>query len=107
MRIVSQNRCMSIEFTDRTIYIDDDSVLLCGLDGRTIDGRMLGKYSSHERAKEVFEEIHYAYNPLNRLLNGKTGQRYDNKKEPLTSISNNTNEKIILNNNFVYYMPEE
>lgn len=82
MRIVSQNRELSLEFSQYEIWVQSN--IIYGRIGT--DSKLLGVYASPERAKEVFEDIHKAYAPVSNLS--------DNLTEEQTQ------------QDYVYYMPE-
>ena len=60
MRIVSQNRDLSIDFDRCEIWTQSNLIY------RRIghDSIPIGVYRSQERAREVFEDIHKAYAPV-------------------------------------------
>lgn len=63
MRIISQSGSQSINLDSVLLYVNEDNVLAENANRLTF----LGKYDTHDRAMEVFEEIHkddlggYAY----------------------------------------------
>lgn len=87
MRVISQNRKISVDF-DRTVFTNVDEAILAKIDGRDV---IFGTYKSEKRAKEVFESIHNAYNP----------------KVPNVACVGGNNSSIKMHRTYVYYMPEE
>lgn len=59
MRIVNQNGDTSVEFDMVVVTVEDKLVLARWLDGKVY---ALGRYRSEECAREVFDDIHTAYN---------------------------------------------
>lgn len=107
MRIVSQDKTVSIEF-DRAHIIRDEKDILYLTDGN--HRNILGTYQSEERAKEVFLDIHNAYSPVGVITSGLTQEQ----AKPFIG-SENINTQIIQMDmqdaavttygNIVYYMP--
>ena len=64
MRIISQNKDLSIDFNHTPICVSYNHVCAI-MDGQQ---KVIGKYETDERAKEVFKEIHIAYSGTNILL---------------------------------------
>ena len=60
MRILSQNKDLSIDFHHTPICVSYNHVCAI-MDGQQ---KVIGKYETEERAKEVFEEIHIAYSGM-------------------------------------------
>ena len=60
MRIISQNKDLSIDFNHTPICVSYNHVCAI-MDGQQ---KVIGKYKTEERAKEVFEEIHIAYSGM-------------------------------------------
>ena len=60
MRIISQNKDLSIDFNHTPICVSYNHVCAI-MDGQQ---KVIGKYETDERAKEVFEEIHIAYSGM-------------------------------------------
>lgn len=60
MRIVSQDRDLSVDFSQCEIWTQSNIVY------RRIGtySRVIGVYATAKRAKEVFLDIHNAYNPV-------------------------------------------
>ena len=54
MRIISQDRTYSINMDNHDLWTQSGTIY-CKIN---IDSRVLGTYSSQERAKEVFKDIH-------------------------------------------------
>lgn len=109
MRIVSQDKTVSVEF-NRVYIIRDEKEILYLSEGN--HRRVLGTYQSVERAKEVFLDIHNAYSPVAVITTELTQEQ-----AKIFIGSENMNAKIIqMDNpesgvttyeNIVYYMPEE
>ena len=59
MRIISQDGKVSVDFYQVMMMVDDKFV-----QARWVDGKIyvLGRYRSEECAREVFDDIHTAYN---------------------------------------------
>ena len=108
MRIISQNKDLSIDFNHTPICVSYNHVCAI-MDGQQ---KVIGKYETDERAKEVFEEIHIAYSGTNILFQNMD-MDYRLKKSMLdacTNISvacNNDTGKVEYINNGVYRMPAE
>ena len=64
MRIISQNKDLSIDFHHTPICVSYNHVCAI-MDGQQ---KVIGKYETDERAKEVFEEIHIAYSGMPMIL---------------------------------------
>ena len=60
MRIISQNKDLSIDFNHTPICVSYNHVCAI-MDGQQ---KVIGKYETDARAKEVFEEIHIAYSGM-------------------------------------------
>ena len=60
MRIISQNKDLSIDFNHTPICVSYNHVCAI-MDGQQ---KVIGKYETEERAKEVFEEMHIAYSGM-------------------------------------------
>ena len=65
MRIISQNKDLSIDFHHTPICVSYNHVCAI-MDGQQ---KVIGNYESDERAKEVFEDIHKAYSGMPIVLN--------------------------------------
>lgn len=57
MRVVSQKKDLSFDF-DQSVLSQRDECIYTRLDGRDA---LIAKYQSHDRAAEVFEEMHEKY----------------------------------------------
>ena len=57
MRVVSQKKDLSFDF-DRSALSQRDECIYIRLDGRDV---LIAKYKSHDRAAEVFKEMHEKY----------------------------------------------
>ena len=58
MRIISQNRDISVEFDNVILKICNGSVIYAYPYASQAEVIVLGKYASHERARDVFDNIH-------------------------------------------------
>lgn len=58
MRIISQNRDISVEFNNVILKICNGSLIYAYPYANQSSVFILGKYASHERAQEVFDLIH-------------------------------------------------
>lgn len=109
MRIVSQQKAVSVDISKCAIVADCDGIIYAKTDNRCYE---LGKYKSYERAKEVFEDIHKAYAPVYSISNGLTKEQIENGFVGSKNIvANNirtesTDYYITTYDNYVYYMPE-
>lgn len=64
MRVISQNHNISYPFDKLVVWVDRNHVL-CEMIGSQRNTReFLGTYKSHERAKEVFNELDHHYSNL-------------------------------------------
>ncbi|MBR1930344.1 MAG: hypothetical protein IJ833_02570 [Lachnospiraceae bacterium] len=108
MRIVSQDRQLSIDFANCEIRAQG-SVIYRRIDGHS---EVLGVYSTVERAAEVFEDIHRAYAPV-YSISGNFSEEEIRKmlvKSP-NIVANNiigvSNAQFVTTySDYVYYMPE-
>ena len=109
MRIVSQQKAVSIEISKCEIIADYDGSICAYTDNRHYE---LGNYKSYERAKEVFEDIHKAYAPVYSVSNGLTEEQIENGIVGSKNIvANNVmtygkDYCITTYDNHIYYMPE-
>ena len=109
MRIVSQNRDLSVDFDRCEIWMQSNAIY------RRVghDSLPIGVYATQERAKEVFEDMHKAYAPVYSISNGLTEEQVRAILMTSKYISANhilnTGEEMYLTtyDNYVYYMPEE
>lgn len=60
MRLINQSGTRSINFDNCEVYIDGECICTNNRGVRDV----LGRYETHERAKEVFEEMHHALMPV-------------------------------------------
>lgn len=58
MRIISQNRDISVEFDNVILKICNVSLIYAYPYANRSDAIVLGKYASQERAQDVFDRIH-------------------------------------------------
>ena len=109
MRIVSQDRDLSIDFTQCEIWTQSNVVY------RRIgrDSMPIGVYMTRERAKEVFEDIHKAYAPVYSISDKLTEEELAAMLLPSKNVMANNiiNTRpdmcLITYDNYVYYMPKE
>lgn len=109
MRIISQNRSVSVEFGNGIIKLDGNYIFFIAEHHQEI----LGMYPTR-RAIEVFEEIHKAYSPIwgfcdmNTIKDAPVSDRRWNDSPGFVLCANNNNNTTFHSiDNFVYYMPEE
>ena len=109
MRIVSQNRDLSIDFNQCEIWTQSN--VIYRRVGR--DSLPIGAYATTERAQEVFEDIHKAYAPIYSISDKLTEEQLRAmimpSKNVLASNILNAGAEMCLTtyDNYVYYMPEE
>lgn len=112
MRIISQNRDISVEFDNVILKICNGSLIYAYPYANQAATLVLGKYVSPERAREVFEDIHNAYAPVGIITTNLTEEQ---TKAFIGSVNlhaqviqmDEPNTGITTYNEFVYYMPEE
>lgn len=72
MRIICQNHSISYPFDKLVVWVDEKNVL-CEVIGNQRNTReVLGTYESHERAKEVFDELDKHYSNFPYMEDGST-----------------------------------
>lgn len=111
MRIISQNRNVSIEFDNVILKICNVSLIYAYPYANNSDVIVLGKYESQERAREVFKDIHNAYAPVGIIT---TNLKEEQTKPFIGSANLNMpvikmdelDTGITTYNEIVYYMPE-
>lgn len=110
MRIVSQDRDLSVEFSQCELWMQSNIIY------RRIgnDSKVIGVYATLERAREVFADIHNAFNPVGLITCALT----ENQAKQFIG-SENVRQKVVMMpaenkdwvvntyNNIVYYMPRE
>lgn len=109
MRIVSQNRDLSINFDRCEIWMQGNFIY------RRIGNEscVIGKYETPERAAEIFEDIHKAYNPVYSISSNLTEEQVrgmfiqSNNIAARNIIDTDGNMCITTYDQYVYYMPEE
>ena len=110
MRIVSQDRTLSIDFDNQEIR-RLGSVITLRRAGR--DCEVIGEYGSPERAAEVFEDIHKAYAPVYSISNNMTEEELwgiilRSRNVVANNVLNFGQEKCLTTySEYVYYMPEK
>ena len=109
MRIISQNRDLSINFDRSDIEISENEILW--IDGSKY--RRLGIYESPERAREVFYDVHDAYAPVYSISSGMTPEEVAELFIKSPNISSNNivgfdgEASVTIFSECVYYMPAE
>ena len=109
MRIISQNKDLSIDFHHTPICVSYNHVCAI-MDGQQ---KVIGKYETDERAKEVFEEIHIAYSGMPMIF--KNIEPAENIEEVLKkanlqvmyTVTEDRQTDIEYIDNGVYRMPAE
>lgn len=72
MRVINQKHNISYPFDKLVVWVDEKNVL-CEVVGNQRNIReVLGTYESHERAKEVFNELDRHYSNLPYMEDGTT-----------------------------------
>ena len=112
MRIISQNRDISVEFDNVILKICNGNLICACPYANQSDVIILGKYASQERAIEVFEDIHNAYAPVRIITTNLTEEQ---TKAFIGSVNlhaqviqmDEPNTGITTYNEVVYCMPEE
>lgn len=109
MRIISQNKDLSIDFNHTPICVSYNHVCAI-MDGQQ---KVIGKYETDERAKEVFKEIHIAYSGMPMIF--KNIEPTENIEEVLKKanlqvvyiVTEDRQTDIEYIDNGVYRMPAE
>ena len=109
MRIISQNKDLSIDFNHTPICVSYNHVCAI-MDGQQ---KVIGKYETEERAKEVFEEIHIAYSGMHIIF--KNIEPAENIEEVLKkanlqvlyTVTADRQPDMEYIDNGIYIMPEE
>ena len=107
MRIISQNKDLSIDFNRTPICVSYNHVCAI-MDGQQ---KVIGKYETDERAKEVFEDIHKAYSGEPVKVTELDDDSYEKLLKyivdgtPITTTTKDSSVQYI--NNGIYIMPEE
>lgn len=108
MRIVSQNRCQSIDF-DKVYLWMQENIIYANFENVRL---VLGTYASNERAAEIFLDIHKAYAPVGIVSTNLSEEQI----KPFIGSENISMKVIRMENpdyevttfdNYVYYMPEK
>lgn len=110
MRIISQNRKISVNFDNIALTIENCNAIV-GLVGKEY-GLVLGRYGDEKRAKEVFEDIHNAYAPVYSVSSNMEPEEIMEFVGSMNVKSNNIayfddNSSITTYGEYVYYMPDE
>lgn len=115
MRIMSQNRRLSIEFEQYDIGLMGKDIFVKTYGSASIHA-VIGRYETEDRAREVFNKIHDVYGKDFIVMNNVELLEEDLKLLDDTLKSNQlllskTDDKSyiehITNNNYVFYMPEK
>ena len=107
MRIISQNKDLSIDFNHTPICVSYNHVCAI-MDGQQ---KVIGKYETDARAKEVFEDIHKAYSGEPVKVTELDDDSYEKLLKyivdgtPITTITKDSSVQYI--NNGIYIMPAE
>lgn len=113
MRIISQNRDISVEFDNVILKICNGNLIYAYPYANQSEVIVLGKYASQERAREVFEDIHDAYVPAYSISDAFTEDQIRemlirSKNIVANNITNVGQDACITTfDNYVYLMPEE
>ena len=107
MRIISQNKDLSIDFDHTPICVSYNHV--CAI----IDGqqKVIGQYKTDRRAQEVFEDIHMAYSGEPIKVTKPDDDSYEKLLKsivdgtPITTTAKDSSVEYI--GNGIYIMPEE
>lgn len=108
MRIINQAGTRSINFDNCEVYIDGECI--CTNERGVRD--VLGRYETHERAKEVFEEMHHALMPFMVCNNVEPAEELlkEIRKAGIQhgiSVVDGESPKIEIISPFIYRMPEK
>lgn len=110
MRIVSQNRDLSVDFSRCEIWTQSNIIF------RRIgtDSRVIGAYATSERAAEVFRDMHNAYSPVGLITCDLTEEQIkqfigsENVESKVVMMPVENKDWIVSTyDNIVYYMPKE
>lgn len=109
MRIVSQDRKLSVDFDSCEIWMQDNYIY------RQIgeNVRVIGIYGTPERTAEVFEDIHKAYAPVYSISCNLTEEQIRGmfiQSENIVArniIDSDGNMSVTTYDQYVYYMPVE
>ena len=108
MRIVSQNRNLSVDFGNCEIWTQSNVIY------RRIgnNSEVLGAYATPERAMEVFEDIHKAYAPVGIItsnLNEEQAIQFVGSSNVAMNViqMDEPDMGVATYDNYVYYMPEK
>lgn len=108
MRIVSQNRDLSVDFDRCEIWMQDNVIY----QRIGIDSKVIGTYATPGRTAEVFEDIHKAYSPVTvvsiNLRKEQVAQFIGSVNVLARCIEMNMPDTgITTYDQIVYYMPKE
>lgn len=108
MRIISQNRDLSIDFDRTPICVNYNHVLALVGDKE----RVIGEYSTQERAMEVFQNIHETYSGLPVIFKNIEPDKSVNdllREEKLNAVYtiNADNADISKWDNTIFEMPKD
>ena len=108
MRIISQDKNHSIDFTRAHIWKQYGCIYGCVKDKNIV----LGNYATDERALEVFLDMHNAYSPVDLITVNMTEEQASafigsvNVSAKIVGLDN-TESEITLMQTGIYYMPDE
>ena len=113
MRIISQNRDISVEFDNVILKICNISLIYAYPYANQTTALVLGKYESKERAREVFDDIHNAYSPVGLITCALSEEQEaqfigsENVKQNVVMMPVESKDWVVSTyDNYVYYMPE-
>ena len=107
MRIISQNKDLSIDFNHTPICVSYNHVCAI-MDGQQ---KVIGQYETEARAKKVFEDIHKAYSGEPVKVTELDDDSYEKLLKyivdgtPITTTTKDSSVQYI--NNGIYIMPTE
>lgn len=108
MRIISQDKNHSIDFTRAHIWKQYGCIYGCVKDKNIV----LGNYATDERALEVFLDIHNAYSPVDLITINMTEEQAQafidsvNVSAKVVRLDDAESE-ITLMQNGIYFMPDK
>lgn len=108
MRLINQSRTRSINFDNCEVYIDGECICINSRGVRDV----IGRYETHERTKEVFEEMHHALMPVMVCNNFEPTEELlkEIRKAGIQhgiSVVDGESPKIEIISPFIYRMPEK
>lgn len=109
MRIVSQDRSLSVDFDHVLVELRYDDTIVCEPYEKSEKSMVLGKYTP-KRAQEVFQDIHNVYAPVDMVfINAMPDEELlkNMGRDIKGIIINGENASVDVRSETVYYMPEE